>query len=177
MINILFKKMNIFFLSSIARNCARYHVDKHVIKMILEACQLLYTCLWIHNPKCLKNAPLTKSGSRGYKKSHENHPSAKWVRESNGNYQWLCELGIELCDEYEYRFDKVHASREHLEWLIKQDSGIEKQKCTKMIQVVPEKYIDDFPIRAYRAYYMGEKNYLAKWTRRNTPHWYEQIEG
>ena len=33
--------MNIFFLDYDVKKCAQYHVDKHVVKMILETAQLL----------------------------------------------------------------------------------------------------------------------------------------
>ena len=35
--------MNIFYLSHDVDECARFHVDKHVVKMILESAQLLST--------------------------------------------------------------------------------------------------------------------------------------
>ena len=35
--------MNIFYLSHDHAQCAQWHVDKHVVKMILESCQLLST--------------------------------------------------------------------------------------------------------------------------------------
>ena len=35
--------MNIFFLSLKPRECAQFHCDKHVVKMIVEYCQLLST--------------------------------------------------------------------------------------------------------------------------------------
>ena len=35
--------MNIFYLHKCVNKCAKYHVDKHVVKMILEYCQLLST--------------------------------------------------------------------------------------------------------------------------------------
>ena len=40
--------MNIFFLHSNPRRCAKYHSDKHLVKMILELTQLL-TCAQYFN--------------------------------------------------------------------------------------------------------------------------------
>ena len=40
--------MNIFVLHWKPRKAARWHVDKHICKMIIETCQLLYTAHWIH---------------------------------------------------------------------------------------------------------------------------------
>ncbi len=41
------RNMNIFVLHPDPRKAARWHADKHVIKMILEAVQMLYTAHWI----------------------------------------------------------------------------------------------------------------------------------
>ena len=35
--------MNIFYLDEDVQKCAEYHVDRHVVKMILEYAQLLST--------------------------------------------------------------------------------------------------------------------------------------
>jgi hypothetical protein len=39
--------MNIFYLSHMVARCAQWHCDKHVVKMILETAQLLYTAHWV----------------------------------------------------------------------------------------------------------------------------------
>jgi len=38
--------MNLFILSTDPVQAAQAHCDKHVIKMILETCQMLYTAHW-----------------------------------------------------------------------------------------------------------------------------------
>ena len=43
-----------------------------------------------------------------YKLTHKNHPCSVWARTSLDNFKWLGELGLELCKEYTYRYDKVH---------------------------------------------------------------------
>ena len=114
--------MNIFFLSRRARQCARWHCDKHVVKMILESTQLLYTANHTNGGTEViqTSAPICLStGNRGYKACHKNHPSALWVRESLAHYWWLLSLAKELVAEHSHRFmpKKVHASLVHLEWL------------------------------------------------------------
>ncbi len=42
--------MNIFFLDVVLALSALYHGNKHVIKMPLEAVQLLYTAKWMLEP-------------------------------------------------------------------------------------------------------------------------------
>lgn len=72
--------MQIFFLSWDPEKAAQEHCDKHVVKQILEAAQLLCSAHWIlGNPK---NPP-------PYKKSHIKHPCAIWIRQSIHNYRWL----------------------------------------------------------------------------------------
>ena len=77
--------MNIFYLANNVDDCAKYHMDKHVVKMPLETAQLLCTVHWV----CGGEAP--------YKKTHLNHPSSIWARYSIENYRWLCKLGKALC--------------------------------------------------------------------------------
>ena len=72
--------MNIFFLSENSKVCAKYHCDKHVVKMIVEYAQLLSTA---------HRASDGYSGDSCYKTTHKNHPSAIWSRESDTNYVWL----------------------------------------------------------------------------------------
>jgi hypothetical protein len=39
--------MNLFYLDENLDKCAEYHVDKHIVKMPLEAAQLLCTAIWV----------------------------------------------------------------------------------------------------------------------------------
>ena len=39
--------MNIFVLDEDLDKCAEYHVDKHIVKMPLEAAQMLCTNMWV----------------------------------------------------------------------------------------------------------------------------------
>ena len=39
--------MNLFYLDQDLDKCAEYHVDKHIVKMPLEAAQILSTCIWV----------------------------------------------------------------------------------------------------------------------------------
>jgi len=77
--------MNIFFLHKNPKLCARYHLDKHVVKMILETAQMLYSVHWYKELELPLDA---------YKKAHINHPCSIWARTSVDNYIWLCKLGL-----------------------------------------------------------------------------------
>ena len=166
--------MNIFFLHFNQELCAKYHNDKHCIKMILETTQLLYSCLWLtmNNEDWINNAPFNKSGKRGYRKTHANHPCAIWTRESYDNYKWLCKLGLELCKEYEKRYSKIHASKQHIIWLNEQCPPIPSIGMTEIKLAMPDKYKTSDPIMSYRDYYNNEKAIFSKWKINKPPHWF-----
>jgi len=106
--------MNIFILDNNPQLCAQYHNNKHVVKMILESAQLLCGAHWVTGSE----AP--------YRLSHKNHPCSIWVRECLENYMWLCDLGMELCREYTYRYGKRHKTQDIIEWCINTPPNIEK---------------------------------------------------
>jgi len=173
--------MNIFFLSRRARQCAKWHGDKHVVKMILESTQLLYTANHENGgtEAIRASAPICLStGNRGYKSCHKNHPSAIWVCESLAHYGWLLTLAKELVAEHTHRFSpkKVHASLVHLEWL---ETNPPPGLLTKTLWMrdptpaMPAEFRHEGDVIAsYRAYYNGAKRDkgLLKYTRRHVPH-------
>jgi hypothetical protein len=152
--------MNIFYLDTDPRVCAEYHNDKHVVKMILETAQLLCGAHWM------------TGGFAPYKLSHKNHPCAIWVREDRHNYEWLCELGVALCEEYTHRYGKTHKSSEIIYWCIENPPHIPAVKFTHPPLAMPIDYKVDCHIQSYRNYYMGEKRSFCKWTDRTEPNWF-----
>ena len=172
--------MNIFFLHPNARRCARWHCNKHVVKMILETAQLLYTAHWVlemaeNRLPCFKDAPLQKSsGIRGYLSIHNPaHPSAIWTRASKEHYEWLCLLGLELCREFTHRFKKTHSCEVHIRWLASNiprtlpSNGWRDPPCA----MPPEYRISKNSVSCYRLYYVKGKSTLLQYTSRNPPHW------
>ena len=156
--------MNIFYLHSNPEICAVYHCDKHVVKMILETTQLLSTAHW-------------ESGGVGpYKSTHKNHPSAVWARESLDHYKWLCALGLALCQEYTARYNKTHKCEEHLLFLNVNAPEIPNNGWTEPPQCMPDIFKCEDTIKAYQAYYIGDKANFAKWKNGNVPEWFE-VEG
>ena len=191
--------MNIFILHWKQRKAARWHVDKHIVKMLLETCQLLYTAHWVlfypllreyksaialskaqkqlEVPEYMWSAPLSKSGEIGYRPCHVSHPCQKWTRVCSGNYLWLAELGIELAKEYQFRFKKIHSCEKHIKWLIDNLPLDIKMFPRRGFPVaMDQKYkISNDPIVCYRHYYREGKKDLIKYTRRVLPHWLEKI--
>ena len=170
--------MNIFFLNGKPSRCARWHCDKHVVKMILESTQILYTCQHMNGgtAKVDESAPLCLStGKRGYKNHAVNHPSVKWARSSLAHYIWLCWLGIALVKEHGYRFNpkKPHSCLVHLEWLLANPPVglIEDRWLSDPTPAMPNEYkvVDDVE-QSYINYYIGSKVRMLKWTGRHIPH-------
>lgn len=158
--------MNIFVLDWNQNTCARYHNDKHVVKMILETAQLL---CGVHHITAHDTAHVP------YKLSHKNHPCSIWARESLTNYLLLCELGLELCNEYTYRYGKRHKSRDVIEWCVTNKPTIDDKGLTEPAKAMPDEYKVDSVVESYRNYYRGAKSSFANWKNRETPTWY--VEG
>jgi len=157
--------MNIFVLDYDPKSCAQMHCDKHVVKMILETAQLLCGVHHMTNQET-EHVP--------YKLSHKNHPCSIWTRECIENYVWLCDLGLELCEEYTYRYGKRHKSQEIIEWCLLNLPKIkENGTVTDFKLAMPDECkIDNNPILSYRKYYIDFKKDFAKWKNRDVPNWF-----
>ena len=154
--------MNIFFLDEDIKKCAEYHVDKHSTKMCVEYGQILCSVHWVLG----KEAP--------YKLSHKNHPCSIWTRESLSNYLYLCELGLELCKEYTYRYGKRHKSQEVIEWCLINKPNVPDVEFTEPAKAMPDEYKVGDVVQSYRNYYMGAKSGFATWKNRQKPFWFEE---
>lgn len=181
--------MNIFYLSKDPVEAARAHLDKHVVKMILEYAQLLCTAHRINDGT--ERVVLSDSGRKKkvwqlpdardsvlYSATHANHPSAIWARQTSCNYEWLYKLFVATCDEYTYRYGKVHVTDTKLREILKQHpTRIGKSQ----IWVGPTPAMPDEckvpgdPLASYKRYYIDKKADMAKWTNRQPPQWF--IEG
>jgi hypothetical protein len=156
--------MNIFILDNNPKKCAEYHVDKHCVKMILETAQLLCGVHWVLESE----AP--------YKLSHKNHPCAIWARECIENYIWLCDLGLELCDEYTYRYGKRHKSQDIIEWcLMNQPNLRDNGDLTPFALAMPDECKVGDAVESYRRYYVAEKSGFAVWKNREVPEWFKKV--
>ena len=138
--------------------------------MIVESCQLLYTCHWIHSdsPPFLSCAP-----NGGYKPTHRKHPCVLWLCESLDNYKWLVNLTFALLDEYHYRYsDREHACEKHLEWLsiVYPVNLVSKGMTSPRCAMPPEFKVSDDAVVCYRAYYNGAKVRFATYRKRHRPH-------
>jgi hypothetical protein len=177
--------MNLFFLDLDPKNCAKYHCDKHVVKMILEIVQMLYTA---HNVLGTKNLP-----RNGYRSFNPHHPTAVWIRLCDENYTYAVTVADELAKEYRFRYNKVHSCEKHVDWL-KDNKPVFKEtpdpykNSTKTVHLrpipgmtcvplaMPDDVMKDDPIKSYRSYYNVYKKRFARWTNRLTPPWFLPIQ-
>jgi hypothetical protein len=157
--------MNIFVLDLDPKKCAQYHLNSHVVKMVLETSQILCGVHW-----------MSEGGQYDipYKLSHKNHPCSIWARECIENYQWLCNLGIELSEEYTLRYGKRHKSEDVINWCISNPPKIRiNGEMTPFALAMPDECKVSDPVESYRIYYMTEKRKIAIWKNREIPNWFK----
>lgn len=167
--------MNIFYLSYDPVICAQEHVDKHVVKMIVEYAQLLSTAHRVldgisfydvsNKGRKVKRFKLDEPReSNLYKACHINHPSAIWVRSSSSHYRWLFELFEQCCIEYTRRYGKFHSTEKLKAYLMKNPNNLPERGWTDPPPAMPDKYkVQGDSIQSYRNYYIGDKVSFAKW--------------
>lgn len=181
--------MNIFYLHNDPEICAQMHNDKHVVKMILEYAQLLSTAHRVIDG--VEEQALSKSGRKQkvwrlpdarenvvYKASHINHPSAKWTRHNISNYSWLFAMWCSLLREYTFRYGKQHSSERLKEALVNIPNNIPRDNgWTAPWRAMPDEFkvdrtVTNYTIESYRAYYLGAKVKMCRWTNRPMPQWF-----
>lgn len=156
--------MNIFVLDDDPYVCARMHADTHTVKMILETAQLLSTAVKFYEPN-----------TEGlYKSCYVNHPCARWLRSSRDNFTWLAQLGMELADEFHYRYGNFHKSVYTIIEASSMARVIPSGYLTPFAQAMPDEFKTNDAVAAYRNYYKFGKSHLMKYTKRAPPKWVGQ---
>lgn len=180
--------MNIFILDKNPVLAAQMHNDVHVRKMIVESGQMMSTNYrmlngtmekrpsasgktmqkhWVLDNECLEELL--------YKTVHINHPCTIWMRESQAHWDWHLEFFNALCDEYTYRFGKVHETDNKLREVFNNlDPNISKKEFTGFVTAM-----DQYPhcvvlgdvVQSYRNYYVDQKLKFTTYTKREAPEW------
>lgn len=180
--------MNIFILSNDPGEAAQLQCDKHVVKMIVESAQMLSTCHRILDGMLTKRISNTgKSLSKYwvlpdereeilYKAVHMNHPCTVWTKQSSSNYEWHYKHFVSLCDEYTFRYGKIHKTDQRLrEALRTQPNNMTISLLTPFALAMgasPESIDINDPIGSYRKFYKTkEKRFAMVWTNRYKPEW------
>lgn len=164
--------MNLFVTNVCPIQSAKEHNSVHLRKMIVEVLQMLST------------AHVVLDGNQiAYKKTHQNHPCAIWIRECSGNYQWAYEHYKALCEEYTYRTGKVHKSAEYLDIVSKMPENIPQGERIDFAMAMPDEFkvygIFDQTL-AYQKYLTAkftewlsrDKVMDVSWGNREIPKWY-----
>tara|TARA_B100001250_G_C19726324_1_gene756232 strand:+ start:233 stop:793 length:561 start_codon:yes stop_codon:yes gene_type:complete len=182
--------MNIFYLHEDPKIASTMHIDKHVVKMVIETAQLLSTAHRVldgkeyygktANGRKIKRwkHPNSNLEHTLYKASHVNHPSAVWVRENGFNYRWTWLLMAELGKEFYLRYGKMHMTTEKLEQVLQEPPksipwnhvGTQPPQCMPDDVKVPGD-----SVQAYRNYYVKYKHPFATW-RTQKPVWFDEME-
>lgn len=189
--------MNIFWLDNDPATNARYHCDKHIVKMIVEYAQLLSTAHRVLDGTALGlEHPYTERTVKVhllpeelvvwdeigwqytgplYKATHINHPCAIWSRANRANYTTLVGLLDALCREYAHRYNKVHMTERLLPWVAYVPWALRSAELdlemTPRPRSMPEQYHHHDVVQSYRNYYNGAKSW-ATWTNRPVPDWF-----
>lgn len=175
--------MNIFYLDKDPVKCAQYHCDKHVVKMVLEYCQLLSSAHRVLDGHLVDGTrryhlPDWRE-DKLYHVTHINHPSTIWARTNRSNYEWLYSLLVALNDEYVFRYLKTHKSSADgiISALSLAPNSITIDEFFQPTQAMPDSYkVQGDSIAAYRAFYLVEKSGFLKWKNRPIPDWVLQSQ-
>lgn len=182
--------MNLFVVDKDPITAARMLCDKHVPKMAVESAQMLST---VHRmlDGTLERRP-SKSGktmvkywrhpdsemeSVLYKAVHMNHPCTVWTRESSSNYLWHYEHFVALCDEYTYRYGKIHKTdsvlRVALENLPKNIPHRSLTPFKLAMKSNPECMFPNDPVKSYQMFYQTKQDrFKMVWSKREVPGWF-----
>lgn len=170
--------MNIFVTDLCPIKSAQALPDKHIVKMPLETCQMLSIVAsekWGYGfgdlPKLDGTPYKTDKGA------FRNHPCTIWAAQ---RWSWLIRHGLALCDEYTYRYGKIHSCEKtilHAEKIFPfQYLGSVADKTWEFTRAMPDQWKYDDTIDTPTAYklYIASKpwvkdNYLRKPERK--PDW------
>jgi len=167
--------MQVFVLSNDFQENAESYFDTHVNKIATEIAQIICT-----TARAKIEYQFDCVDPSIYRMAHINHPWVKWCMESWYNFNWLASLHEALTDEYGYRYRKIHATIRVVDKIYE----IFEDKIIPNIDIndrfdepniyplcMPDRFKSIDAVAAYRAYYIGEKMHLCKYTNRSIPGW------
>lgn len=182
--------MNIFALSKCPIESAQQMLDKHVVKMPTESCQMLHTnTLYFQYLEKYGTKPSLRdlkqfhacSQSKLMKPAMLNHPSTIWARENQDTFAWLYAHAVALCEEYSLRYGKVHGAEKRI--LDTPNQYYSEGNTSKAIPVfiamadeyrIPNTFLTEweYVIQSYRHYYLEGKWKFAEWRNNRRPAWF-----
>ena len=161
--------MNIFILDNNPKISAQYHTDKHIVKMPTETAQMIS---FVYHDKEFWQEEIP-GFMMGFSKTHYKHPCSIWIRESLSNFKYACELGMELFNEYQYRYQNPEGHKRAFQIFsfgMENPPKIDDFGMTPFALAMDEKYIiHESAIDNYREYYRSGKTHLFSWRNRDKP--------
>lgn len=172
--------MNNFFLDRNPKVAARYHIDKHAVKMPTEYMQMMCTAHRVldgdeyydrtangRRIKRWKHFDAVKEEAL-YKASHVNHPANVWIRKSTYHYLWFYELWLFTAKEYQKRYGREHATVEvgRRCGIAAPPMNLYDEPWEEPPACMPDEYKTDDIVESYRNYYRGDKVRFATYKNR-----------
>ena len=155
--------MNIFATNRFPAESAICLPDKHIVKMPLECCQMLSIVAsdWYHSYGILPKEDGTPYKTE--KGAFRNHPCTKWAAETMDNAYWLIKWGLNLCQEYTFRYNRTHSCEgtlTHAYYLFPKGKITD---VTPFARAMPDEYKYDMSITTFDAYkmYIASKPWVA----------------
>lgn len=181
--------MNIFALSKSPLKSAQQMINKHVVKMPTETCQMLHTnALYFEYVDAYNSEPTLKELKQFHKETNSilmkpamlNHPSTIWARQTKDNGTWLYHHGLSLCWEYTHRYGKEHGSYRRIRAVDEVYLSGDWKQATPVTIAMDDSYrIEntfsdawEFVIQSYRHYYLEGKWRFAEWYKNRRPSWF-----
>lgn len=185
--------MNLFVLDKDPVKAAQLQCDKHVVKMIVESAQMLSTAHRMLDGTFEKRP--SKSGKTMskywrlpderehtfYKAVHMHHPCTVWTMKSNNNYTWHWVHFAALCDEYTYRYGKIHSTDKLLKNALKNlPHNIPVGPMTPQPLAMtsnPECMNYNDIVGSYQKFYQTkQERFKMVWSKRNVPEWFKRVD-
>lgn len=161
--------MNIFAIEHTPQLIAQSHTDRHIVKMPTEMAQMISFTYYHSDHWTGEINPVLMN----FNKAHDKHPCSLWIRESSMNFVLACMIGIELVNEYRYRYDsnKHQRALDIFNYALLNMPDFNSAEQTNFALAMPDKFKVDCPIESYRNYYREDKQHLHTWKKRNKPQW------
>lgn len=197
--------MNLFFLALSLTESVRDYCDAHCIKIILEAAQMLSTAYhltgYTQQPpsyiQVYKQTHQNHPMSQWVRVDINNfNYTVNLALELCSEYsrRYSCKR-LKRCQRHYQCQDcpiKQHKCQPLLEWMRDHPAKCNQTPnykattrlalyqiptgCTPVPLCMPAKYQTKGLILSYRLYYAGDKAKIAKWSRSNSPNWFEQVK-
>ena len=138
--------MNIFFTDVNPVAAAVSLPDKHLVKMPVEAVQMLVSACLRHD---VQPNVTTKAGTV-HKGGYHRHPSTVWAGDTLQNAAWTLAWGFALCAEYTKRYGKTHFAEGQLTTLAASIRRIPSGCLTPPALAMPDECKCSDPVESYR---------------------------